>query len=63
VSETDDLRGGRLMSVSFDPVAWTPRFGVETLGTDERRRYELVLDDVTQWHSRVAFRCCGTTPS
>ena len=51
VSETDDLWGGSLMSVSFDPVAWTLRLGVETLGKEERRRYELILDDVTQWHS------------
>jgi hypothetical protein len=51
VSETDDLWGGSLMSVSFDPVAWTLRFCVETLEKEGRRRYELVLDDVTQWHS------------
>jgi hypothetical protein len=51
VSETDDLWGGSLISVCFDPVGWTLRFGVETLEKEQRRRYELVLDDVTQWHS------------
>jgi hypothetical protein len=37
--------------VSFDPVAWTLRFDVEVLKSEERRHYELVLDGVTQWHS------------
>ena len=48
---TDELWGGSLVSVSFDPVAWTLRFGVEVLVSEERRRYELMLDDVTEWHS------------
>lgn len=50
MSETDELWGGSLVSVSFDPVAWTLRFDVEVLESEERRRYELVLDGVTQWH-------------
>jgi hypothetical protein len=51
VPETDELWGGSLVSVSFDPVAWTLRFGVEVVDDGERRRYELVLDGVTQWHA------------
>ena len=39
------------MSVSFDPVAWTLRFGIEVLISKEERQYELVLGGVTQWHS------------
>lgn len=39
------------MSVTFDPVTWTLRFGVEVHEGDERRRYELTLDGVTQWCS------------
>lgn len=49
--ESDELWGGSLVSVSFDPVAWTLRFGVEVFVSEERRRYELMLDGVTQWHS------------
>jgi hypothetical protein len=51
VPDTDELWGGNLSSVSFDPVSWTLRFGVEVLVSDERHRYELVLDGVTQWQS------------
>jgi hypothetical protein len=51
VVETDDLWGGNLVSVTFDPVTWTLRFGVEVLDSDESRRYELKLDGVTQWRS------------
>jgi hypothetical protein len=50
VSQTDELWGGSLVSLSFDPVVWTLRFGVEVLDSGEHRRYELVLDGVTQWH-------------
>lgn len=50
VSGTDELWGGSLISVSFDPVAWRLRFDVEVVESEERRRYELVLDGVTQWH-------------
>jgi hypothetical protein len=32
-------------------VTWTLRFGIEVLDSDERRRYELTLAGVTQWHS------------
>ncbi len=49
--ETDELWGGSLVSVSFDPVAWTLRFGVDVLVGEERHRYELMLDGVTQWPS------------
>jgi hypothetical protein len=49
--DTDELWGGRLASVSFDPVAWKLRFGVEVLVGEEPHRYELVLDGVTQWQS------------
>lgn len=52
--DTDELWGGSLVSVSFDPVAWTLRFAVEVLLGEEHRRYELVLDGVTQWHSSRA---------
>lgn len=51
MAETDDLWGGSLVSVSFDPEVWMLRFGVEVLESEERRRYELVLDGVTQWHA------------
>ena len=51
VPTTDNLWGGTLTSVSFDPVAWTLRLGVEVLEREERRRYELVLDGVTHWHA------------
>ena len=51
MAETEELWGGRLVAVSFDPVAWTLRFGVEVLDSGERRHYELVLESVTQWHS------------
>jgi hypothetical protein len=51
VPETDELWGGSLVSVSFDPVAWTLVCGVEVVEGEERRRYELVLDGVTQWHA------------
>lgn len=51
MSETDELWGGSLVSVSFDPVAWMLRFEVEVLVGEERLRYELILAGVTQWHS------------
>jgi hypothetical protein len=51
VVETDALWGGSLVSVSFDPVAWTLRFGVEVVVSEERRPYELTLDGVTEWNS------------
>lgn len=49
--ETDVLWGGRLVSVSLDPVAWTLRFGIEVLTNEEQLRYELMLGGVTQWHA------------
>jgi hypothetical protein len=51
VVETDELWGGSLISVTFDPVAWTLRFGVEVVISEERRQYVLLLDGVTQWNS------------
>ena len=51
MAEIDELWGGSLVSVSFDPVAWTLRFGVEVLDGEELRRYGLMLDGVTEWHS------------
>ena len=50
MSETDKLWGGSLVAVSFDPVEWTLRFGVEVLDSGERRRYEMVLESVSKWH-------------
>jgi len=49
--ETDELWGGSLVTVSFDPVAWTLPFGIEVLDSEQRLRYDLVLDGVTEWHS------------
>jgi hypothetical protein len=51
VVEIDELWGGFLVSVTFDPVAWTLRFGVEVHDSGGIRRYELRLDGVTQWWS------------
>jgi hypothetical protein len=51
VPETDELWGGRLAAVSFDPVEWTLRVEVEVLDSGERRRYVLRLDGVSEWHS------------
>jgi hypothetical protein len=51
VVETDVLWGGTLVSVAFDPVTWTLRFGVEVLVNEEGRRFELTLDGVSQWQS------------
>jgi hypothetical protein len=51
VPDTDELWGGSLVTISFDPVAWTLRFGVEVHVGEQRRRYELVLDGVIQWQS------------
>jgi hypothetical protein len=49
VPETDELWGGSLTSVSFDPVAWTLQFGVEVVEGEESRRYNLTLDGVVEW--------------
>ena len=49
--EADELWGGSLVAVSFDPVEWTLRFEIEVLDGGERRRYDLRLDGVTEWHS------------
>jgi hypothetical protein len=51
VAETDDLWGGLLSSVAFDPVTWTLRLGIEVVMSAGRHRYEMVLDDVSEWHS------------
>jgi hypothetical protein len=51
VVETDELWAGSLVSVTFDPVLWTLRFGVEVHDSGESRRYELTLDGVTRWSS------------
>jgi hypothetical protein len=51
VVEADELWGGTLLSVAFDPVAWTLQFEVVVLAGEELRRYELTLDGVTEWHS------------
>lgn len=51
MAETDVLWGGSLVSVFFDPAAWTLRLGIEVLVGEERRRYEMKLDGVTEWHS------------
>jgi hypothetical protein len=47
VPETDGLWGGSIVSVSFDPVAWTLQFGVAVVVGQARHRYELVLDGVS----------------
>lgn len=51
MAETDALWGGQLLSVYFDPVEWTLRFDVTTLDDGDERRYQLVLEGVTQWRS------------
>jgi hypothetical protein len=51
VPETDGLWGGSIVSVSFDPVAWTLRFGVAVVVGQARHRYELVLDGVSRWQA------------
>jgi hypothetical protein len=51
VIETDELWGGMLVAVTFDPVAWTLSLGVEVLSSGESRRYALTLDGVDQWRS------------
>ena len=48
--ETDELWGGRLVAMSFDPVEWTLRCEVEVLTGGKRRRYDLLLESVTQWN-------------
>lgn len=49
MSGTDELWGGSLASISFDPVVWTLEFVVEVVEHGELRRYQLVLDGVTEW--------------
>ena len=56
MADTDELWGGSLVSVSFDPVAWALRFGVEVLVDGEQHRYELRVDGVTEW------RCSRSVP-
>jgi len=51
VPDTDQLWGGILTSISFDPVSWTLRLAVEVLESEELHHFELVLGGVTQWHS------------
>ncbi|MBO0730049.1 MAG: hypothetical protein J2P57_12375, partial [Acidimicrobiaceae bacterium] len=47
---TDELWGGSLVSVAFDPVSWVLQLGVEVVENEERGRYQLLLDGVTEWH-------------
>ena len=49
VLATDHLWGGRVLAVSFDPVAWTLSVDVETVNDGEEHQYRLVLDDVSSW--------------
>lgn len=47
---TDALWGGSIVSVSFDPVAWTLLLVVDVVESGQRSRYQLVLEGVKQWH-------------
>lgn len=47
---TDELWGGSLVSVVFDPVAWALELGVDVVTDGNRTRYRLVLEEVTDWH-------------
>lgn len=50
VPGTDELWGGSLVSVVFDPVAWALELGVDVVTDGNRTRYRLVLEEVTDWH-------------
>lgn len=47
---TDELWGGSLVSVAFDPLAWALELGVEVVTNGSPARYRLVLEAVTEWH-------------
>jgi hypothetical protein len=50
VAGTDELWGGSLVSIRFDPVTWALEIGVEVVTDGNLARYRLVLDAVTEWH-------------
>lgn len=54
VTDTDELWGGRLTGIAFDPVDWQAELDVEVHQAGHAARYRVVLEGVTDWRaSRV----------